>query len=86
MLDLPEHFTIEVDASGRGPVDLGGAQHVATVCWCGRLDCAEPFPAASRCPACTSATGAHLPADPACGWTPVAHTPAPLPQPADAPF
>jgi len=37
MPDTPEHFPIEVDAQGRGPVDP--AETADVVCWCGQPGC-----------------------------------------------
>lgn len=37
MFDLPEHFPIDVDATGNGPAF--GDNIADTVCWCGELSC-----------------------------------------------
>lgn len=39
MLDLPDHYSILVNADGDGPAGLDEA--IRTVCWCGDVNCSE---------------------------------------------
>ena len=84
-LDVPDHFPIEVDLHGQGPVAVASPEHAATACWCPDLRCARAWAdhdlLVPTCWACHTATGPHVPADASCTWTPVLPVPAPSPAP-----
>lgn len=39
MYDMPEHFPMDVDVDGNGPVQRHDPRYARTVCWCGQDGC-----------------------------------------------